>query len=210
MGIPRIQYYDVPAGVELVRAPLPWVVEARSAALLVHDMQEYFLRPYESDFFVEKIVANIDAMRRRCHSLGVPTFYTAQRGGQTKQNRGLLVDFWGAGMPEGDGQAIVRGLEPIAGKDEVLVKHRYSAFVKSDLLERLRAQGRDQLIICGVYAHIGCQVTATDAFMADIKPFFVSDALGDFSLERHEMALRYVGHCSGKVVSASHVLDALA
>jgi bifunctional isochorismate lyase/aryl carrier protein len=211
MAIPKIKHYEAPTRVELARTPLPWVLRAESAALLVHDMQNYFLRPYESDAFVDRIVANIYALRRKCHQLGIPTFYTAQPGGQSKDSRGLLIDFWGAGMPrDRDAQAIVRGLEPVEGKDELLVKHRYSAFAKSDLLYRMKQQQRTQLIICGVYAHIGCQVTATDAFMADIEPFFVSDALGDFSLDHHEMALRYVAHCSGKVLSTSQVLDGLA
>ncbi|HWX66718.1 MAG TPA: isochorismatase family protein [Rhodanobacter sp.] len=211
MAIPKIKYYDAPTSVGLVRSPLTWKVEADSAALLVHDMQNYFLRPYESNLFVDKIVANIRSIKQMCHDLHIPTFYTAQPGGQTKNNRGLLVDFWGAGMPEDvEAQAIVNGLEPVDGKDHVLIKHRYSAFAKSDLLDRLKALQRTQLIICGVYAHIGCLVTATDAFMADVKPFFVSDALGDFSLDHHEMALHHVAHCSGRVMSAKEVIGELA
>ncbi len=113
-------------------------------------------------------------------------------------------------MPAGHEQDIARGLEPVSGKDQVLTKRRYSAFAQSDLLERLKRDRRNQLIICGVYAHIGCQVTATDAFMRDIKPFFVSNALGDFSRHHHETALRYVADCSGKVLSTSEVLRQLA
>jgi bifunctional isochorismate lyase/aryl carrier protein len=210
MGIPKIKHYDAPKSVVLARPPLTWRIEPDRAALLVHDMQNYFLRAYESSLFVAQIVANIDRMRRTCHRLCVPTFYTAQRGGQDEGSRGLLLDFWGAGMPEEEeAQAIAHGLEPVEGKDQLLVKHRYSAFARSDLLERLKEQRRSQLIICGVYAHIGCLVTAFDAFMADIKPFFVSDALGDFSLDHHAMALRHVAHCSGKVLSTEQVLSEL-
>ncbi|MDA5636535.1 isochorismatase family protein, partial [Agrobacterium sp. ST15.16.024] len=91
--------------------------------------------------------------------------------------------------------------------DTVLVKWRYSAFHRSTLEEMLKETGRDQLIITGVYAHIGCMTTATDAFMRDIKPFFVADALADFSREEHLMALKYVAGRSGRVVMIEELLQ---
>ena len=38
-------------------------------------------------------------------------------------------------------------------QDTVLVKLSYSAFVRSDLLQRMQVQCRDQLIMCGVCAY---------------------------------------------------------
>ncbi len=58
-------------------------------------------------------------------------------------------------------------------------------------------------------AHIGCLLTAAEAFMLDMQAFLVGDALADFSQEEHEMALKYAtGRCA-KVVDTTTVLDEL-
>ncbi|WEK31355.1 MAG: isochorismatase family protein [Candidatus Pseudomonas phytovorans] len=211
MAIPQIQHYPIPSHVTLNRPALPWTPAPERAALLIHDMQNHFLKPYASQAFVEGLVQRIQSLRVACHALGIPVYYTAQPGDQQAESRGLLCDFWGPGLAEdGVSPGIVAGLAPDPQRDVVLVKHRYSAFARSDFLERLQVAGRDQLIICGVYAHIGCLTTATEAFMADIQPFVVADALGDFSLERHQLALEHMAHCSSVVLSSRQLLDALA
>ncbi|STL42817.1 isochorismatase [Escherichia coli] len=50
--------------------------------------------------------------------------------------------------------------------------------------------------------------TATDAFMRDIKPFMVADALADFSRDEHLMSLKYVAGRSGRVVMTEELLPA--
>ncbi|PHM73866.1 isochorismatase family protein [Xenorhabdus kozodoii] len=88
-------------------------------------------------------------------------------------------------------------------------KWRYSAFFKSNLLHRLRDLNRDQLIICGVYAHIGCLTTAIDAYSHDIETFFVSDAVADFSEEKHHLALRMAAEICAVVASTEQVITNL-
>ena len=102
-------------------------------------------------------------------------------------------------------QAIVPALRPEPG-DIVLVKHRYSAFQRSNLETLMRARGRDQLVVTGIYAHIGCMATAAEAFQRDIETFFVADALADFSREKHDLALEWVaGRCGVPVMTADLV-----
>jgi bifunctional isochorismate lyase/aryl carrier protein len=104
--------------------------------------------------------------------------------------------------------AIVDALSPVRG-DVVLEKHRYSAFQRGDFADRLRAAGRDQLVVTGIYAHIGCLLTAADAFMRDVEPFVVADAVADFSRRDHDAALAYVAGCCGAVTTTARVVAAL-
>ncbi|MFQ7389384.1 MAG: isochorismatase family protein [Escherichia sp.] len=103
-------------------------------------------------------------------------------------------------------QKVVDRLTPDAD-DTVLevALQRVSSFLAEQMLKE---SGRNQLIITGVYAHIGCMTTATDAFMRDIKPFMVADALADFSRDEHLMSLKYVAGRSGRVVMTEELLPA--
>lgn len=204
MTIPFIQPYSQPAVHELPAARVAWRPDASRALLLVHDMQRYFLRFYAADQSpVRELVANVLALRNFAASVGMPVVYSAQPADPVRARRGLLGDVWGPGLTAYPGeQEIAPELAPRAG-DRVLEKTRYSAFHGTELLSILRAAGRDQLWICGVFAHIGCMLTAFDAFMNDVKPFLVADAVADFSRADHEQALRFVAGRCGVVIDTN-------
>ncbi|CAM5316858.1 Phenazine biosynthesis protein PhzD2 [Streptomyces avidinii] len=209
-GIPSISPYPLPLPDELPASVVDWRADPRRAVLLVHDMQEYFLDPFPRDCSPgAPLVHNAALLRRRCAALGVPVAYTAQPGGMTERQRGLLVDFWGPGMrPSPEHRRVVEPLEPAPG-DWVFTKWRYSAFFQTELLERMRADGRDQLVLCGVYAHVGVLMTAVDAFTHDIQPFLVADAVADFSQAHHRLALEYAAQRCAAVVTTASVCEAL-
>jgi bifunctional isochorismate lyase/aryl carrier protein len=73
----------------------------------------------------------------------------------------------------------------------------------------MRVRGRDQLVVCGIYAHIGCTLTAAEAFQRDIEPFFAADAVADFSREKHMMALNYVAATCAVPMTTDQLLAAL-
>ncbi|MFI7013380.1 isochorismatase family protein [Streptomyces sp. NPDC050164] len=189
-GIPTIEPYPMPTAGELPANTAQWAVDPARAVLLVHDMQRYFLAPLPAPLRTQ-LVDNATMLRERCAELDVPVAYTAQPGGMTQAQRGLLKDFWGPGMRTAPADREV--VEPIAPRpgDWILTKWRYSAFFNTDLLARMRAHGRDQLVVCGVYAHIGVLATTVESFSHDIETFLVADAVADFSHDDHRMALEY-------------------
>ncbi|NCB89148.1 MAG: isochorismatase, partial [Gammaproteobacteria bacterium] len=184
-----------------------WAFDPERAALLIHDMQDYFIGFWGDNCpMMEQVVANIAALRQYCKEHNIPVYYTAQPKEQSDEDRALLNDMWGPGLTRSpEQQKIVEALAPDEA-DTILVKWRYSAFHRSPLEQMLKETGRNQLIITGVYAHIGCMTTATDAFMRDIKPFMVADALADFSRDEHLMSLKYVAGRSGRVVMTQELL----
>lgn len=208
MTIPALPSYEMP--LSGFRNKVAWQPEASRSALLIHDMQAYFLNKFDTAKApIPELVRNAVRLRDAFHAAGAPVFYTAQAVDQPAQDRALLNDMWGPGLTDPAvhaQQPIIEQLAPKTG-DTVLVKWRYSAFQRSDLAERLQAAGCDQLVICGVYANIGCMATALEAFMRDVQPFMVADAVADFSKEEHEMALRYVSTRCGVVVTTQEIED---
>ncbi|NBE56428.1 isochorismatase family protein [Streptomyces sp. YC537] len=184
--------YPMPTPDELPANRVQWTVDPGRAVLLVHDLQNYFLRAFEQDKSpVTELLANVGQLTKEARSLGVPVVYSAQPGGQSPDERGLQQDFWGPGLPDDESaKAIAPAVAPEDG-DTVLTKWKYSAFVRTDLADMMREQGRDQLVIVGVYAHIGVMMSACDAWMRDIQAFLVADAVADFSRADHELALRW-------------------
>lgn len=190
-----------------------WQVEPQRAALLIHDMQYYFLKKYDMAAApIPELIQHTQAIYAACKAAGIPVYYTAQPKEQSATDRALLNDFWGSGVTAPNFQAeqpIIEALQP-ADDDIVLTKWRYSAFVRSPLAEQLRASQRDQLIITGIYAHIGCMTTALDAFMQDIQPFFITDATADFSAKEHQMAIHHVSQRCGVCLTTQQLLTALS
>jgi trans-2,3-dihydro-3-hydroxyanthranilic acid synthase len=209
-GLRPVEPYSLPDAAELPDDRTGWQPDPRRAALLIHDMQRYFLRAFpEQASPAPQLIANAARLRAACAQVGVPVFYTAQPGSMTTQERGLLQTFWGPGMrATAEDRRILDELAPEPG-DVVLTKWRYSAFQRTELLPLLREAGRDQLLICGVYAHVGCLMTAVEAFTHDIEAFLIGDAVADMSEREHRMALDYAAATCARVPATEAAVAAL-
>jgi nicotinamidase-related amidase len=84
--------------------------------------------------------------------------------------------------------------------DTVIIKKRYSAFFGTRLHEYLQAQGTRSVVVVGVNTHACVRTTAIDAYQHDYPVYVITDCVGSYDLEHHEISLRYIDGKIGTVL----------
>ena len=69
--------------------------------------------------------------------------------------------------------------------------------------------GRDQLLITGIYAHIGCMLTARTPSCTMCRRSLITDGVADFNSGYHAGAIDYVNSTCGVSATADEALRAL-
>jgi ureidoacrylate peracid hydrolase len=96
-------------------------------------------------------------------------------------------------------------------EDWQLYKNRFSAFIQgsSDIEARLRAEGRDTVIITGTLTNVCCESSARDAMMRNFKTVMVSDANAALTDEDHNYSLGALVQVFADVMSTDEVIARL-
>ncbi|MCW4353030.1 isochorismatase family protein [Hoyosella sp. YIM 151337] len=185
------------------QAGLGWTLEPKRCAVLVHDLLPYYVNVLDSEVKsagIDQSQVIVDWAR----IAGVPIVASAPRPAPTTRQRGLGGQLWGVG-PAAD-QAAQSCLPGLQAPDIPWVhKRSLSAFYATDLEVELRRQGKDQLVVCGVFASQGILATSFDALARDIQFFVAADAVADYSAELHECALTQVARSTGQLLPAADV-----
>ena len=161
----------------------------RQAALLVVDMQHYFLDE-DSHAFVPSgpaILPNVSRLVQWVRSAGRPvvfTYFAVKEGEEDPIGR-----WWGRTVFEGTPESgIVRELQPIEG-ELVLRKSSYSSFHETVLEEFLKSRDTRSLVVTGVLTNLCCETAAREAFSCGFDVFVPPDATAAFNEEMHIASL---------------------
>lgn len=166
----------------------------QASALLVIDMQEYFLRRSSHAFVpsARNIIAPIQWLLRLYRARSRPTVFTyfgVRRGEDDPVGR-----FWGETVRDGSrGSRLIAAL-PRGNTDLVLRKKTYSAFYGTHLERSLRRRGVESLLITGVLTNLCCETTARDAFVRGFDVFFAADATAALSNAMHRASLENLAY----------------
>lgn len=167
--------------------------EIDKAALLVLDMQNYFLEP-KSHAFVPSapiILAGIQTLIKGFSASRRPIIFT-QHVNEPK-TAGMMTVWWKDLIHANSSEsAIYPGLDTSNGK--IIQKERYDAFWKTDLEEYLQVNQIRQLVITGVMTNLCCESTARSAFIRDYEVFFTVDGTATYHEQLHYASLANLAH----------------
>ena len=92
--------------------------------------------------------------------------------------------------------------------DPVVTKHRYSAFLRTDLETILRTAGIRTVVLSGVATNVCVETTARDAFMRDFYVVLSSDGTAAYSDAEHDATLTTIDRYFGQIASIAEVTAA--
>ena len=87
-------------------------------------------------------------------------------------------------------------------EDIVVVKHRFNAFIDTDLNLILRSMGVRTLIFTGIATHVCVESTVRHAFFYDYYNVVVRDCVATWDDELHRVALKNMDFLFGQVVDS--------
>jgi ureidoacrylate peracid hydrolase len=203
--------------VEILRS-LKERCDPRYAALVVVDVQNDFVSPKGSAAkrgedvsasvaMVPNLIRLIDEGRRvgltivyirTTHSDWTDTPSWIYRSSQKSGLNTCREGTWGAELYE--------GITPLPS-ERVVIKHRYSAFINTDLNTVLKARGIQSVLVCGVATNVCVETTARDAYMFDYYVTMIDDCSAAYEPKLHMGTLENMRRHFGLVASSNEIIE---
>ncbi len=197
--------------------PLPFV--NKETALIVIDMQNDFVlengylgKKHHNMKPVQDTVVRIKNLLEFCRKNGIIVIFT-----QTIHSPYTDSDTWKRRSAEKandqgicrqgtKGSEIIEELAPLKG-EPVVIKHRYDAFLDTNLDLILRSMGIRNLLITGTQTNLCVDTTARHGFMLDYSTILVEDCISTPETEFHLPMIRNFEANFGFVLSSSKIME---
>jgi nicotinamidase-related amidase len=216
----------------------PIVLDPRTTALVIVDMQRYFVSPHYPlmqtfeklvpgvtagycERVNSQVIPNISRLQACFRALGLPLIYTAigscLPNGQDlnrmwKELDRLSLSAVGRRMfPAVDAPSwmIDDSVSPLPG--ELVLNKTSSGTLNSTMLDQtLRNMGVESLIVCGVTTDVCVETTARDVADRGFQVIIAEDACTAFSSDLHRAALQAFSLAFGRVRKTEEVVQLLA
>lgn len=181
------------------------------SALLVVDMQKFFLDPASPTFTCGglAILPSLKRLIQAFREVKRPVIYTCHVHHPDRIDAGIMEWWWEGMCLEGSPESKVHDDIAPALNEKVVFKHRYSAFYNTDLETVLRCMKIEDLVISGIMTNMCCESTARDAYNRDYKVFFLADGTGTINEEMHLASLLNLAFGFAYVTTVDWIMEQL-
>jgi nicotinamidase-related amidase len=205
------------------RWPKPFAPNPRSAALVVVDMQNDFVRvgaPIEVPAARETIEQH-QRLLAWFRDHGQPVVFTRAIQGPATPLTLLwhpecgppvcacwpgVMRVYGDIAGERDCAAVIDELVPSPG-DLIVEKYGYNAFHRTILTNALLSHGVDTVVITGTVTQLCVEDTARGAYHEGFKPVLVADAVSSNDPDQHRCTLNKLAQHFARVMATDELLD---
>lgn len=177
------------------------------SALLVLDMQDYFLDPGSHAFVPSgpAIIPGINRLVNHFQQCGRPVIFT-QHINSIKD--ASLMNSWWKELITND-NPLVRITPLIASESaQLIVKSQYDAFFNTELETLLHSFKIRDLIICGLMTHLCCETSARSAFVRGFNVIFPVDGTATYNEQFHLATLRNLAHGFAVITTTDQIITA--
>lgn len=192
------------------------VADLEATALIVIDMQNDFCDDNGAQAIngldvsgSQRIVPILSNLVEEARRQAVPLYFIRTTHDPTTDSPAwtALHDYWARPVCEtGTWGAEFYGFSPKLD-DITITKHRYSAFVGTDLELRLRSTQRRVLFITGVTTNVCVESTVRDAYMRNFFPILVEDCTAAATKAAHDAALQTIRSNFGWVAGSDEMIS---
>lgn len=178
----------------------------KNCALLVLDMQDYFLVPSSHAFVpsAPAIIKNINKLIYLFKKNQLPVIFTKHIN--KISDAGQMNHQWNEIIKE-DNILSKINIEIDYKGLPVLKKTQYDAFYNTSLSKHLRSKHINTVIICGLLTHLCCETTARSAFVQGYKVFFPADGSVTYNKKFHAATLYNLSHGFAAITKISDIIE---
>ena len=196
--------------------------ETRKTALVVVDMQNYFMDESQQAGcpIAQTVVDNVNRLAETVRKTdGIVIWIQNLAPEDTAVSWKSAHERYTKESAEIRVESMTRGAWPfelwptldVRDDDHRVVKRRYSAFIQgsSDIELILKDNGVETILVCGVATNVCCESTARDAMMLNYRTLMVSDGCATSTDEEHANSLQAFYLNFGDVQATDEVIARL-
>jgi len=195
-------------------------IDQKKTALLVIDMQDEFVKPHWTPFWVPEATRIAKRVRRHvdyCRRSKIPVIFTAYARTHAHLDRPKS----GAFMPNRytgkvpDDPSYFRDAKiwhELTPRDDeiVILKPSYGAFFDTPLETILKNLEKDTVVICGTLTNFCCGTTARQAYERGFKVIVGSDVTASDDVQLHKAELKTLRKGFAMVLTSTQIIKKLA